>query len=93
MRGVGKDLGERVQNMMENETGFIELQSSAEHGQLVPTELLSPVENFVDVADTLLRQHRYNNPEERLPRFKLHEQIAEGHYRRPAGNTRKSNKN
>ena len=69
-----------VQYMMENEDGFIELQLSAEHGQLIPTNLLSPVENFVDIADTLLRQHRYNNPEEMLPRFKLHEHIAEGHY-------------
>jgi hypothetical protein len=82
-----------VQYMMENEDGFIELQSSAEHGQLIPTDLLAPVENFVDISDTLLRQHRYNNPEEMLPRFKLHEHIAEGHYRRPAGNARKSKKN
>jgi hypothetical protein len=82
-----------VQYMMESEDGFIELQSSAEHGQLIPTELLAPVENFVDIADNLLRQHRYNNPEEMLPRFKLHQHIAEGHYRRPAANARKSNSN
>jgi len=83
-----------VQYMMENESGFIELQPSAEHGGMrIPTELLSPVENFVDVSDTLLRQHRYNNPDEGLPRFQLHERIAAGHYRRPVGNARKSNNN
>jgi hypothetical protein len=80
--------------MMESEDGFIELQSSAEHGgQLIPTELLAPVENFVDIGENQLRQHRYNNPEDMLPHFKLHEHIAEGHYRRPAGNVRKSNIN
>lgn len=79
-----------VQYMMENENGFIELQPSAVHGIPIPTALLSSVENFVDVSDTLLRQHRYNNPEERLPRFRLHAIIADGHYRRPAANARKN---
>ena len=56
-----------VQYMMENENGFIELQPSAVRGLPIPTDLLSSVENFVDVSDTLLRQHQYNNPENRLP--------------------------
>jgi len=80
-----------VQYMMENENGFIELQQSAAHGMTIPIELISPVENFVDVGDTLLRHHRYNNPEETLPRAKLHRMIADGHYSRPAGNARRRN--
>ena len=59
--GVKENLQSRlsidVQIMMENETGFIELQSSAEHGQLVPTKLLSPDEKIL----LTLQTHCCNN--------------------------------
>ncbi len=76
--------------MMENENGFIKLQPSAVRGLSIPTDLLSSVKNFVDVSDTLLWQHQYNNPEERLPRFRLHATIADWHYQQPAANARKN---
>ena len=56
-----------VQYMMENDNGFMELQPSAVHELPIPTDLLSSVKIFADVSDTLLRQHQYNNPENRLP--------------------------
>lgn len=77
------------QFMMENEDGYVELRISQDHnGQHIPTALLSAFEPFND--ENLLRQHQYNNPEHTLPRYYLHQFIADNHYRRPVTNIRRS---
>ena len=79
-----------VQYMMENEDGYVELRDSSEHGTAVPTGLLNAFEPFDGVSENLLRQHRYNNPENMLPRYMLHQLVADNHYRRPVANIRRN---
>ena len=76
-----------VQYMMETSGGYIGFQRT-ENGELVPADLLNAVEPFVDVAPNLIRNHRHRNPEEGLPRSRLHNMIADNHYRRPRKNIR-----
>ena len=78
------------QHMMESSTGYIGLQST-ETGDVIPADLLNAVEPFVDVPYNLLRFHRNHNPEEFLPRSRLHDMIEANHYRRPRKNIRRSN--
>ena len=78
-----------MQYMVENEDGYVELRSSGEHRTAVPTALLNAFVPFDGLSDNLLRQHRYNNPENMLPRYMLHQLIADNHYRRPIVNRRR----
>ena len=80
-----------VQHMVENEDGYVELRSSREHRTAIPTALLNAFEPFDGVSDNLLRQHRYSNPENMLPRYMLHQLIADNHYSRPIANRRRDN--
>jgi hypothetical protein len=79
-----------VQHMMESSTGYITLQRTA-NGEPIPVDLLNAVEPFIDVPSNLIRNHRNRNPEEGLPRFRLHNLIAGNHYRRRRKNIRRSN--
>jgi hypothetical protein len=80
-----------VQHMVENEDGYVELRSSREHRTAIPTALLNAFEPFDGVSDNLLRQHLYSNPENMLPRYMLHQLIADNHYSRPIANRRRDN--
>ena len=80
-----------MQYMVENEDGYVELRSSGEHRTAVPTALLNVFDPFDALSDNLLRQHRYNNPENMLPRYMLHQLIADNHYRRSIANRRRDN--
>lgn len=80
-----------TQYMMENSTGHVGLEMT-EFGEAVPVELLNAVEPFADVPSSLIRRHRIQNVEETMPRAKLHNMIADNHYRRPRKNIRRSDK-
>ena len=77
-----------VQYMMENEDGYVQLRNSAEHRTAVPTALLDAFMSFDGLSQNLLRQHRYSNPENMLPRYMLHQLVADNHYKRPVANRR-----
>ena len=77
-----------VQYMMENEDRYVELQNSAEHCMAVLTALLDAFKPFDGLSQNLLRQHRYSNPENTLPRYMLHQFVADNHYKRPVKNRR-----
>jgi hypothetical protein len=79
-----------VQYMMESSTGHVALERT-EFGEAIPVDLLNAVEPFVDVPFNLIRNHRLRNPEDAMPRARLHCMIADNHYRRPRKNIR-SNK-
>ena len=79
-----------VQYMMENEDGYVELRNSTEHCTHIPTGLLNAFEPFDGLSQSLLRQHRYNNPENMLPRYMLHQLVADNHYRRPVANVKRN---
>jgi len=77
-----------VQYMMENEDGYVQLRNSAEHRTAVPTALLDAFMPFDGLSQNLLRQHWYSNPENLLPRYMLHQLVADNHYKRPVANRR-----
>jgi len=79
-----------TQYMIESSTGHVGLEMT-EFGA-VPVELLNAVEPFADVPSSLIRRHRIQNAEETMPRAKLHNMIADNHYRRPRKNIRRSDK-
>ena len=70
-----------VQHMMESNNGYIGLNQT-ENGEVIPVDLLNAVEPFVDVPPNSIRNRRSRNPEERLPRFRVHNMIANNHYQR-----------
>jgi hypothetical protein len=80
-------LASDVQYLMEASSVYIGFQRT-ESGKVVPADLLNAVEPFEDVAPNLIRNHRHRNPEEGLPRSRLHNMIANNHCRRPRKNIR-----
>ena len=66
-----------VQHMMERRSGYAILQKTADFIKVIPSDLLSTDDPFVDVSSNMIQNHRQNNPETGLPQFQLHDYIAE----------------
>jgi hypothetical protein len=79
---LGQRLSTDAQHMMESRNGYVILWRT-ENNEVIPSDLLSTNVPFVDVPSTSIRNHKRNNPETGLPRFRLHNYIAENHYQRP----------
>ena len=68
-----------VQHMMESSDGYVGLQRT-DNNEVVPSDLLETAVPFVDVPANLVQNHKKINPDSGLPRFRLHNMIAENHY-------------
>ena len=79
---LGQRLSTDVQHMMESRNGYVILRKT-ENNEVIPSDLLSTDVPFVDVPSNLIQNHKRNNPETGLPRFRLHNYIGENHYQHP----------
>lgn len=78
-------------NMMNADSGYVTLRTDdPQQNTAVPTELIHGGEHFEDVPDNQLRAQRRRNSGVELPRTRLFQLIADGHWQRPImrrGNT------
>ena len=77
-------------HMMNAEGGYVGLgNDDPQQNTFVPTDLMHLGEHFDDVPNNLLRLHRRSNAASELPRTRLFQIIADGHWKRPTGNARR----
>lgn len=78
-------------HMMNADSGYVLLRTDdPQQNTAVPTELIHGGEHFEDVPDNQLRAQRRRNSGVELPRTRLFQLIADGHWQRPImrrGNT------
>jgi hypothetical protein len=70
-------------HMMNNEDGYVPMESSREHGVFLPRALMSAGHHFQDISRNERRQRERCNPEGTLPRKHLLQQVIDSHLKRP----------
>ncbi len=71
-------------NIMNNEDGYVPMEASREHGNiLLPHALMEPGHHFRDVPRNVWRQQEQTNAEMSLPRQRLLKQVIDSHLKHP----------
>jgi hypothetical protein len=70
-------------HMMNNEDGYVPMESSKEHGVSMPRALMNAGHHFQDISRNERRQRERCNPEGTLPRQRLLQQVIDSHLKRP----------
>ena len=79
-------------NILTHEDGYVELQPDGGSGNfVVPIDLMHGGHHFEGIPNRIVQANNMSYPENELPRTKLHDFIAAGHWERPRGrNSRQS---